>query len=66
MKDEILEINNDGTIEINKDYFNFLDEKKIYNNRFNSLFDGIERSPSQEICRTIIVIYFLIQKLLKK
>ena len=66
IKDEILEINTDGTIEINEKYFNFLDEKKIYNNKFNSLFDNIERKSSQEISNEHCNLASSIQKIIEE
>ena len=49
IKDKLLQINNNGSIILNKEYFNFLSEYKIYNDNFNKHFNNLKRFPDQKI-----------------
>ena len=47
--DNLVYLNKDGSFFLNDDYFDFLNEKKIYNKKFDNLFGSIERNSSEDI-----------------
>jgi len=47
--DHILKLNEDGTIILNQDYFNYVEGLTMTNDNFHDLFDGPPRKPETEI-----------------
>lgn len=63
---EIVKINEDGSIVINPSYFNFLDENKIFNSKFDKLFNRIFRNPKDKILKEHCDLAASIQKITEK
>jgi len=51
IRDELLDIREDGSFRLNLKYFGFLDGLTMTNSRFSDLFDGPPRTPEAEISR---------------
>jgi carbamoyltransferase len=49
--DNLLDLRDDGSFELNMRYFGFLGGLKMTNRRFDELFDGPAREPESEITR---------------
>ncbi len=49
--DELLDLHDDGSFQMNMRYFNFLGGLTMTNQRFDRLFDGSPRQPESEITR---------------
>jgi carbamoyltransferase len=49
--DNLLDLRDDGSFELNMRYFGFLGGLKMTNRRFDELFDGPARQPESEITR---------------
>jgi carbamoyltransferase len=49
IKKNIVNINNNGSITLNKKYFNFLDDDRIFNEKFDNLFNNNFRGKSVPI-----------------
>ena len=47
--ENLIEVNKDGSFTLNMDYFGFLDEETMINNRFRELFGRKERKPEGKI-----------------
>ncbi len=48
---ELLDLKDDGSFRLNMDYFGFLDDLKMTNERFAELFDGAAREPEAPVTR---------------
>ena len=66
IESEIVKINEDGSIILNQSYFNFLDENKIFNSKFDNLFNNVFRSPHDKILKEHCDIAASIQKITEK
>ena len=42
-KNNIVKINENGSIILNQKFFKLLNDKKIYNNHFDNLFDNLSK-----------------------
>ena len=51
IKNEIVTINDDGSIRLNMDYFSFLRDVRTTSEKFDELFGGPRRSPESQITR---------------
>ncbi len=51
IKDELIDIREDGSFRLNMDYFGYLDDLVMTSARFESLFDGPPRKPESPIGR---------------
>ncbi|MGA3405838.1 MAG: carbamoyltransferase N-terminal domain-containing protein [Candidatus Bathyarchaeia archaeon] len=51
LKERIAVIHDDGSIELNLDYFGYLDQLEMTSPRFDQLFDGPRRMPESPITR---------------
>lgn len=49
--DKLIDLKEDGSIEFNMEYFSFLDELKMTNEKFAELFDGPAREQESKITR---------------
>ena len=63
---EIVKINDDGSIVLNQSYFDFLDENKIFNSKFDDLFNNCLRKPKETILEKHCDIAASIQKITEK
>lgn len=61
IKDEIVDIKDDGSIQMNMDYFAFLRDVSTTSEKFDELFDGPRRQPDSRITRREIDIARSIQ-----
>ena len=66
IENEIVKINDDGSIIVNPTYFNFLDEHKIFNSKFDKLFNNLFRNPKDEIIQDHCDLAASIQKITEK
>jgi len=51
IKDNLLDLRDDGSFRLNLDYFGYLDGLTMTNDKFADLFDGPPRKPESEISR---------------
>jgi carbamoyltransferase len=51
IKDELIDIRDDGSFRLNMDYFGYLDDLVMTSQRFEALFDGPPRKPESPITR---------------
>lgn len=49
IKDNLIDIKEDGSFRLNMDYFGFLDSLKMTNDRFAALFGGPARAPESDL-----------------
>ncbi len=51
IRDQLLDLKEDGSFRMNLDYFNYLDGLTMTNEKFNKLFDGPPRKAEAELTR---------------
>ncbi len=51
IKDNLIDIRDDGSFRLNMDYFGFLDSLKMTNDKFSALFGGPARQPESPMTR---------------
>ncbi len=51
IRDQLLDLKEDGSFRMNLDYFNYLDGLTMTNEKFNRLFDGPPRKPEAELTK---------------
>ncbi len=61
IKDNLIDIKNDGSFKLNMDYFNYCVGLKMTNNKFNNLFGSTPRKPEEKINQKILDIASSIQ-----
>ncbi len=62
IKDNLIDIKNDGSYRLNLDYFDYCVGLKMTNKKFNKLFNAPERSPENQITQKEMDIAASIQK----
>ena len=62
IKDQLITINDDGSYELNMEYFCFPTQNKMINQKFHDLFDEPPRSPEDELRQKHMNIAASIQK----
>ncbi len=63
LRDEVVAIRDDGTVQLNQRYFGYLDSLKMTNERFAQLFGGPPREPEARITRREMDLAASVQKL---
>ena len=66
IKDNLIDIKEDGSFQLNMTYFDFATGEKMINEKFNDLFGGPPRTPETEIRQKDMDIARSIQTVMKK
>ena len=64
--EKLINIKEDGSIDINQNYFNYLDGSVMTNENFANLFGGLARTPKSKITQREMDIACSIQKITEK
>ena len=65
IKKELINIKEDGSFQLNMDYFGYCDDLKMIKNKFEILFNGKARNPESQISKRDTDLAASIQKVIK-